>query len=122
MSWSSIVKNLKDEDLDNFKNFNNKKIEEDEVDNEPKPEDFFKNFEDEFDNKYNLKIFDIYYDLKTIIQENNYNYKIDFDYIYDIIVKYSKESKKLDNHIKYYNNSIIEEFKNDELNNEDSDF
>ena len=122
MSWSSIVKNLKDEDLDNFKNFNNKKIEEDEVDCEPKPEDFFKNFEDEFDNKYNLTIFDIYYDIKKIIEENNYNYKIDFDDIYDIIYKYSKESKKLNNHVKDHNNNIVEEFNNEELNNEDSDF
>ena len=79
MSWSTIVKNLKDEDLDNFKNFNNKKIEEEKVDYEPKPEDFFKNFEDEFDDKYNLTIFDIYYDIKKIIEENNYNLKIDFD-------------------------------------------
>ena len=121
-SWSNIVKKLNDDDLENLTKYKNNKIEVIEEDNELKPEDCFKNFEEEFDNKYNLKIFDIYYDLKEIIKENDYNYKINFDSIYDIIMKYSKESKKLISHIKNYNNEIVEEFKNEELNIEDSDF
>lgn len=119
MSWVDMLKNNNNKEIIELK----KEIKiKDNNDNEPKPEDFFKDFDEEFDNKYNLNIFDIYFDLKEELKKDSLNYKIDYDNIYDIIYEYSKQSKKLNNNIEFYNKKIVEYFENEELENEESDF
>jgi len=121
MNFASVVKKLNEEDISKFQK--NKEVTKPvEEDDEPKPEDFFKDFEEEFDNKYNLNIFDIYFDTKEEINRELINIKINHDDIYNIIFKYSKESNKLKHQVEKYNNKVVEDFMEEEKENDNSDY
>lgn len=117
MTWSNLLKSDNIEFTNNIikKDIKNNEEKEEEI----KPEDFFKNFDEEFEDHYFDTIHKIFFDLKDYFKNDKKIQNINYFDLYNLIKNHSKNSKKLMSSIEKHNLTIVEDFKNEELENKE---